>query len=169
LLVLGIGCLQFVLERGEADDWFTSMPIVINTIIAAVCIPGFVWWELKVPNPIINVRLFLNPLVQNGVMLMGCLGFFLYAVVFILPVFVGRVFHYDATQIGSLFIPGSILTAMMMPFIGKQMVSGTNPKILIAIGFLSLEACLWWMSGLSPLSSRGDILTVLYIRGFGMA
>ncbi|HEY8269458.1 MAG TPA: MFS transporter, partial [Pseudobdellovibrionaceae bacterium] len=123
----------------------------------------------RVRNPIINVRLFLNPLVQNGVMLMGCLGVFLYAIVFILPIFVGRVFHYDATQIGSLFIPGSMLTAVMMPFIGKQMVSGTNPKFLIAIGFISLEVSLWMMSGLSPLSSRGDILNILFIRGFGMA
>ncbi|MGZ3748538.1 MAG: DHA2 family efflux MFS transporter permease subunit [Pseudobdellovibrionaceae bacterium] len=169
LLVLGIGCLQYVLERGEADDWFSSAPIIINSLISAVCIPGFIWWELKVPNPIINLRLFLNPLVQNGVMLMGCLGVFLYSLVFILPIFVGRVFHYDATQVGSLFIPGSILTALMMPFIGKQMVSGTSPKILIAIGFISLEVCLWMMSGLSPMSSRADILQVLYIRGFGMA
>ncbi len=169
LLALGIGCLQFILERGEADDWFASNAIIINSFISAICIPGFIWWELKVSNPIINIRLFVNPLVQNGVMLMGCLGFFLYSVVFILPIFMSRVFHYDATQIGSLFIPGSILTAMMMPFIGKQMVSGTSPKILIAIGFISLEACLWMMSGLSPLSSRGDIINVLYMRGFGMA
>jgi DHA2 family multidrug resistance protein len=169
LLVLGIGCLQFVLERGEADDWFSSGVIIVNTFIAVFCLPAFVWWELKVPNPIINIRLFKLPMVQNGVMLMTCLGFFLYAVVFILPVFMGRVFHYDATQIGALFIPGSILTAMMMPFIGNQMVKGTNPKILIAIGFLSLEVCLWMMSGMSPMSSKADVLNLLFVRGFGMA
>lgn len=169
LLVLGIGCLQYVLERGESDDWFSSKVIVLNTIIATFSIPAFIWWELKVKNPIINVRLFLQPLVQNGVMLMTCLGFFLYAVVFILPVFVGRVFHYDATQTGALFIPGSILTAAMMPFIGRAMMKGVNPKYLIAIGFLSLEVCLWMMSALSPLSSKAEVLNLLFVRGFGMA
>jgi DHA2 family multidrug resistance protein len=169
LLVLGIGCLQFVLERGEADDWFSSKVILLNTIIAAICIPAFVWWELRVKNPIINMRMFKNPLVQNGVLLMGCLGFFLYAVVFILPVFVGRVFHYDATQTGALFIPGSLLTALMMPFIGRMMMKGVNPKYLIAIGFLSLEVCLWMMSGLAPQSSKSEVLNLLYVRGFGMA
>jgi DHA2 family multidrug resistance protein len=169
LLALGIGCLQFVLERGESDDWFSSRMIVFNALLAAVCIPTFIWWQLKISNPIINIRLFKNTVVQNGVMLMTCLGFFLYAVVFILPIFVARVFHYDATQTGALFIPGSILTALMMPFIGKQMVRGTSPKVLIAIGFLSLEVCLWMMSWLSPLSSRAQIINLLFVRGFGMA
>lgn len=169
LLVLGIGCLQFVLERGEADDWFASKVIVLNALLAATCIPTFIWWQLKISNPIINIRLFKNQVVQNGVMLMTCLGFFLYAVVFILPVFVVRVFHYDATQTGALFIPGSILTAMMMPFVGKRMVSGTSPKILIAVGFLSLEVCLWMMAGLSPQASKNDLLMLLFVRGFGMA
>jgi DHA2 family multidrug resistance protein len=169
LLVLGIGCLQFVLERGEADDWFASRVIVFNALLALACIPTFIWWQLKISNPIINVRLFKNTVVQNGVMLMSCLGFFLYAVVFILPVFVTRVFHYDATQTGALFIPGSILTAMVMPFVGRSMVKGTSPKILIAIGFLSLEVTLWMMAGISPQSSKMQILNLLFVRGFGMA
>lgn len=44
LLVAGVGCLQFVLERGEADDWFSSTAIVINAIVAAVSLPAFIWW-----------------------------------------------------------------------------------------------------------------------------
>lgn len=169
LLVLGIGCLQFVLERGEANDWFASNVIILNTAISAFCIPAFIWWELRIPNPIINVRLFKNPMVQNGVLLMTCLGFFLYSVVFILPIFVTRVFHYDATQTGALFIPGSILTALMMPFIGRAMMKGVNPKTLIAIGFISLEVCLWMMALMSPQSSRSDLINLLFVRGFGMA
>src|SRR4051812_23618375 len=46
----GIGCLQFVLERGEADDWFSSQTILLCSLIAATCLPLFVWWELKVKH-----------------------------------------------------------------------------------------------------------------------
>ena len=76
LLIAGIGCLQYVLERGEPEDWFASNGIRLGTLVAAVSLPLFVWWELRVKNPVINVRLFLNPLVACGVSLMGCLGFF---------------------------------------------------------------------------------------------
>jgi DHA2 family multidrug resistance protein len=169
LLVSGIGCLQYVLERGEADDWFSSRVIVINSIICLFSLPSFVFWELRVKNPIINVRLFKDMIVVSGVLLMAFVGFFLYGVVFILPIFVSRVFHYDATQIGTLFIPGSIMTAMLMPFVGKQMQAGRDPRILIFIGLMSLEACLALMTRFSPMTSNWQILQMLFVRGFGLA
>jgi DHA2 family multidrug resistance protein len=169
LLVAGIGCLQFVLERGESDDWFSSTAIIINTLIAVTALPTFVWWELKVPNPIINVRLFKEQIVQSGVTLMTLLGFFLYGIVFLLPVFLGRTYHYDATQIGIMFIPGSLLTMAMMPIIGRLMQSGTNPKILIIIGFIGLELTMLLMAGFSPLSSKSEVMTSLYMRGFALS
>lgn len=169
LLVAGVGCLQYVLERGESDDWFSSRAIVINTIIAVTCLPTFVWWELKVPNPIINVRLFKDQIVANGVMLMGLLGFFLYSVVFILPVFLSRSYHYTATQTGAFFIPGSLITAALMPFIGQAMTRGVNPKILIAIGLSLVELCLFLMTKFSPMSPKDEILRMLYVRGVAMA
>ncbi len=117
LLVLGIGCLQYVLERGDAEGWFDSKLIIFNFITTVICLPAFIWWELRVKNPIINIRLFLDPVVRSGVSLMACLGFFLYGVVFLLPVFMVRTIHYYATKVGEMFITGSILTAMMMPII----------------------------------------------------
>jgi MFS transporter, DHA2 family, multidrug resistance protein len=169
LLVLGIGCLQYVLERGESEDWFSSKIIILNAIISAICLPTFVWWELVCKNPIINIRLFADKLVQSGIILMSLLGFFLYSIVFLLPVYLGRVYHYDATQIGLMFIPGSLLTMAMMPVIGKLMQSGKSPKVLITIGFIGLQCTLLIMSTFSPLSSKSDILMSLYMRGLALS
>jgi len=169
LLVAGIGCLQYVLERGEADDWTSSRAIVINAIIATVCLPTFIWWELRAKNPVINIRLLKDSAVQNGVMLMGLLGFFLYGMVFLLPIFLGQAYHYDATQIGAMFIPGSLLTMAMMPLIGRMMQAGVNPKLLIAVGFVGLELCLMVMTQFSPNSSKSDVLMSLYLRGIALS
>jgi DHA2 family multidrug resistance protein len=169
LLVMGIGCLQYVLERGESSDWFDSKVILLCTMTAAISLPLFVWWETKVAEPIINVRLFKNSIVTNGALLQGLLGFFLYGLVFVLPIFVSQTFHYDATQTGMLFIPGSILTAMIMPLIGKSMSKGVNPKLLISIGITAVLGCIYAMTLLTPQSSKGDVLLALYIRGFAMA
>lgn len=169
LLTVGIGCLQYALERGEADDWFDDNLITTCVTLASFCLPFFVWWELRVKNPVINVRLFLDRVVYNGVLLMGLLGFFLYALLFVLPVFVDHVFHYTATQTGVLFIPGSLLTMAMMPVIGKLMVSGVNPKKLIFVGITSIIVCQYLLTQLSPDSSQTDILHILYVRGFALA
>ncbi len=169
LLVAGVGCLQYVLERGQSEDWLSSKAIFINTLIAGFCLPTFVWWELRVKDPIINVRLFLESTVRYGVMLMMCLGFFLYGLIFVLPIFLGVTYHYDATQIGAMFIPGSLVTIMMMPFIGRFMQAGVNPKILIFTGFMCLELCCLMMLQFSPASPKEEILHMLYMRGFALA
>ena len=169
LLVLGIGCLQFTLERGEADDWFASGLICFNAALAAICLPAFIWWELRAKHPIINVRLFMDPIVRGGVIMMGCVGFFLYGVVFLMPTYLTRMYHYDATQIGLLFIPGSIVTIIMMPIIGRLMQGGYNPKILVFIGFTSIEVTLYMMTLLSPVSDSSQVLHTLYMRGFALA
>lgn len=168
-LVFGIGCLQFLLERGEADDWFTSKTITTCAVVSLISIASFIWWELRVKFPIINLRLFKEPIVVSGVVLMGCLGFFLYGIVFILPVFVSQIFNYTAVQIGELFIPGSLLTALLMPFIGKQVQILSDPRILIFFGLLGVELCLFMMTYFSPLTSEREILYMLFVRGAALA
>jgi DHA2 family multidrug resistance protein len=169
LLCLGIGCLQYALERGEADDWFDSKAISACVAICTVCLPTFVWWELRVKNPVINVRLFKDGVVSNGVLLMGLLGFFLYALIFVLPVFIDTVFHYTATQTGMLFIPGSFLTAMLMPVSGYLMMRGVSSKMLIGFGITMILLCQYLLTQLSPDSSQTQILHILYVRGIALA
>jgi DHA2 family multidrug resistance protein len=168
LIALGVGALQYLLERGEADDWFSSNAIIFCTIAATVCLPLFVWWELKVEDPIINVRLFKDRIVSCGTLLMAMVGFFLYAVVFILPIFVTSTLHYDATQTGILFIPGALVTVFMMPIVGKAM-SKVDSRLLIMIGLFGVEATLLVLAQLSTLAGEHEVLTGLYVRGFAMA
>ncbi|MGZ3682550.1 MAG: MFS transporter, partial [Bdellovibrionota bacterium] len=149
--------------------WFASRTICACAAIAAASLPTFIWWELRVKNPIINVRLFLDPIVACGVTLMGALGFYLYSVVFLLPVLLSHSFNFTATQIGILFIPGSLITAFLMPFMGRAMMRGMNVKILIGVGFAFVELSLYLMTSLSPQSSVSQVLNVLYVRGIAMA
>ena len=168
LLCLGIGCLQYILERGQADEWFDSMAIRLCTVVALVCIPSFIVWELRVSHPIINLRLFKDSVVRNGTLLMSCVGTMLFGMVFMLPVFVSRVMHFDATQTGELFIPGALLTAFCMPFVG-QLLRRVNPKYLIFFGVVVVEVCLYMMTLFTTRSGYWDLFWALLVRGLGMA
>ncbi len=168
LLVVGIGSLQYVLERGQADDWFDSGAIRLCSLIAALAVPGFIWWELRVPHPIVNLRLFKDSVVRNGTLLMMSLGVMLFGLVFILPIFVGTTLHYDATQTGMLFIPGALVTAAFMPFVGA-MLRKTDPKYLILFGICVVEFCLLLMTQFSSLSGERELFWALIVRGLGMA
>ena len=167
LLAVGIGCLQYVLERGQADDWFDSLGIKVCSAIAAFAIPYFVYWELTVEEPIVNLRLFKDSVVRNGTLLMMLLGTMLFGMVFILPIFVGTSLHYDATKTGMLFIPGALTTAACMPFIGA-MLRKIDPRYLILFGILVVETCLYMMTQFSSQSGERDLFWALLVRGLGM-
>jgi DHA2 family multidrug resistance protein len=86
-----------------------------------------------------------------------------------MPTFLARTYGYDATQIGIMFIPGSLVTMAMMPAIGRMMQAGVNTKLLIATGFVLIEATLYVMTTFSPVSSKQDILISLYVRGLALS
>jgi DHA2 family multidrug resistance protein len=168
LLVVGIGCLQYVLERGQADDWFDSNSIRICTLLAVVAIPTFIWWELKISHPIINLRLFKHPAVRNGTVMMMMLGLMLYSTVFVLPIFMNTIMNYSATQTGMIFIPGAILTAFMMPLAGKLMKK-TDPRLLIFFGMITVEVFLFLLTKFNPGTTDRQIFYALMVRGLGLA
>lgn len=168
LLVLGIGSLQFVLERGQSDDWFASDAILICTIIAVAALPIFIWWELKIKHPIINIRLFLHPAVRSGTAMMMALGLMLYSTVFVLPIFVNNILNYTATQTGILFIPGALITALMMPMVGT-LLKKIDARLLILTGMIIIEAFLYLLTELNATSTDHQMFMPLIVRGFGMA
>lgn len=168
LLCVGVGCLQYVLERGEADGWFEDRGILICAVLAALAIPFFVWWELKTPHPIVEVRLFRVPVVRAGTLLMGMTGFMLYGLMFILPIFMGSLLHFDATQTGIMFIPGALVTAVCMPMAGK-MLQKTDARLLILWSVFMITLMFAMMTRFSAQTSARDIFWSMLMRGLAMA
>jgi DHA2 family multidrug resistance protein len=167
LLVLGIGCLQFVLERGEADDWFSSNLILFNSVLAGVALPWFVAWEYRHPSPMVNIRLFHHSAVRSGTLLMAATGVILYAVIFLLPVYTDKIIGMDATQTGILYIPGSLATIATMPIVGRFLSKwGAKPFILLGIVFVCIS--LYQLSIFTSIVGADDIYWPLIIRGIGL-
>ena len=168
LLIVGIGSLQFLLERGQADGWFDSVGIRICALLSLVALPSFVWWELKVAYPIINLRLFKHPAVRSGTAMMLALGMMLYSTVFILPIFMNNVMGYTATQTGLIFIPSALLSGFMMPIAGKLMRK-VDPRALIFFGMITIEVFLYLLSSFNPGTTDQQVFRALLVRGLGLA
>ncbi len=168
-LTVGVGCFQYILERGESDQWFESPIIRTCAFFAVTGIASFIYWELKIKNPIMNLRLFKSNVVRSGTTLMLMLGIMLYALTFVVPVYVSRVIpDMTATQTGMLFMPGSIATALCMLPVGN-LLRFVNPKILVLIGLILGELSLYTMSQFTTASTANAILVPLVLRGMAAA
>ena len=169
LLTIGVGCFQYVLERGEADGWMESNVIITCAIAAVAGISSFIWWELQVENPIMNLRLFKSVALRAGTLLMLTLGIMLFSLTFAIPIFVSRVIpDMSATQTGLLFMPGSLVTAVFMLPVG-MLVSKVNPKFLVLIGIALAETSIISMTHLTSQSGADAIIIPMILRGAAMA
>ena len=168
-LCIGVGCFQYILERGEADQWFESPVIRTCAFFAVTGIVSFVLWELRIKNPIMNLRLFKSNVVRSGTALMLMLGIMLYALTFVIPIYVSTVVpNMSATQTGMLFMPGSIATAICMLPVGN-LLRFVHPKILVLIGLILAEMSVFFMTQFTVDSGAHAILLPLIFRGVAIA
>ncbi len=168
LLVTGIGSLQVVLERGEAEDWFSTPYITVLTVVSIVAIALFIWRELASSNPVVDLHVLKDRSLAVGTFFTFVLGFGLYASVFIFPVFAQNLLGFTAMQTGLILLPGSLATAFMMPFVGKMLQKGMPPQLLNALGFICFFLFTLMLSHSTLESGRQDFFWPLVWRGVGL-
>jgi MFS transporter, DHA2 family, multidrug resistance protein len=168
LLVLGIGALQVVLERGEREDWFSAAYIVVLTFVAIGGLVAFVWRELTAEHPVVDLRVLKDRSLAVGTVFTFILGFGLYSSVFIFPVFAQNLLGFTAMQTGLILLPGGIATAIMMPTVGKMMQKGVPPQLMNAAGFISFFVFTRMLSHSTLASGRVDFFWPLIFRGVGL-
>ena len=166
-LILGIGALQILLERGESKDWFESREIIVEGIVAGVGVVAFVWHELTTANPIVNLRILRNRQLAGGVAFAVILGFALYSSVFALPVFLQNLLGYSAWDTGRVLFPGAIASAFTMAMMGR--LSGKfDARLLVSIGVLLFLWSMWLHYHFTTAIGMNDLLLPMVLRGVGL-
>lgn len=167
-LIVGLGALQMLLEEGERKDWFNSNLIIVLFVLATAGIISFIIRELRIKNPVVDIRLLAKRNVWIGALLNIAFGLAIYASVFLYPVFVQGFLGWNATRTGLLILPSSFLTGMLMGLSATLIQKGVSPKILVTIGFISVviyEVCTFFLA--TPQSGEWDWFWPQMIRGFG--
>lgn len=169
LLMVGIGCLQFVLERGESEDWFSSNAIRVCAVLAAIGVIGFIVWELKTATPVVNLRVMKKRSYAFTTVFTFVAGLGLFTSVFVYPVLAQRVLGYSALETGLSLLPPTLAGVIMMPVIGRMMSKGVSPIPFIVVGFILFTIYCWTSAGVSPDVGRWAFFIPLLIRAFGIS
>lgn len=173
LLTVGIGSLQYVLEEGNQNDWFSDPWILRLAVIAAACLVLMVWWELSPRNqhPVINFRVLRNRQLAASIFLFVALGFGLYGGVFIFPLFTETILHFTPTETGLALLPGGLATACSALICGRLLTGArakVDSRLLIALGVAIFLVAMWQLGHLTTQSGEGDVRLALLIRGAGL-
>ncbi|MFD1629105.1 DHA2 family efflux MFS transporter permease subunit [Pseudopedobacter beijingensis] len=169
LLAVTVGSLQTVLEKGESEDWFATNYIVVLTVITVIGGLLFVWRELGIDHPVVNLRILKKQSFSIGMFTSFILGFGLYGSVFVFPIFCQNLLGFSALQTGEILLPGGLATIMMMPLIGKMLKRGVPAQFMATAGLLLFFVFLMMLNNSTLSSGTSDFFWPLIIRGLGLS
>jgi DHA2 family multidrug resistance protein len=172
LLASGFGSLEFLLDKGQEDDWFGSHIIVFFTVLCVASLITLIFWELyqlRIGNrPILNLTLFKRKTFAIPFILMFVLGFTLYGTTVLIPQMVQTLLGYTAELAGLVISPGGICIMLCMPIVGI-LIGKVDPRWLICYGFFTLSISMMLMHTLSLDSSFKYIMWVRVYQASGLA
>jgi MFS transporter, DHA2 family, multidrug resistance protein len=167
-MTIGLSALQTVLEEGNKDDWFGSPFIVRLAVIAAVSLTLFVWIELTVEKPLLQLRLLTRRSFGLGTISAVFVGFALFGSVYLLPAYLGQVQGYNAEQIGNVLAWTGLPQLLLIPLVPKLM-QRFDARWIAATGML-LFAYSSFMNTTMSLDYSGDQLWIPnMVRAVGQA
>ena len=160
LLVTGMAALQFVLDKGQREDWFGSPLIAWLTVLCVVALIALVIWEWRQSHPVLDLHLLRARNFAVSFAMMFLLGMVLYATTVLLPVFVQVLLGYTAERAGMLLSPGGLVVILLLPLVGR-LLGKIDARWLIAFGFIATGASLFHMTALTL---HIDFATLVYYR-----
>ncbi|MBN8749427.1 Multidrug export protein EmrB [Xylophilus ampelinus] len=168
LLVLWVGALQLMLDKGKELDWFHSVQIVVLAVLAVVGFAFFLVWELTEKHPVVDLSLFKRRNFWSGA-LATAVGYGLFfGNVVILPLWLQQYMGYTATQAGMVLAPVGLLAIVLSPIVGLT-VGKVDPRRYATVSFLVFALILWMRSRFNTQADFATIMIPTLIQGIAMA
>ncbi len=167
-LVIGLGCLQIVLDKGQREDWFSSNFITYLSFISVTSLILFVLVEFFfAENPVVNLRTFRNLSFTAGNTIMFFAFFNLFGTIVLLPIYLQTLMGYTSFLAGLALGPGGIATMIAMPIAGK-LVMRINPKPILAFGIAVAAFSVHLMAQFNLSADFSTIFWPRVVLGLGM-
>jgi len=168
LLMVWVGALQIVVDKGQREDWFQSDFILVLSAVSVLALLLFVIVELYVAeHPVVDLRAFRNVSFSTGNIVMFVAFFNLLGSIVLLPLYAQLLLGYTATLAGLVLSPGGIATLVTMPLVGK-FIGRHDPKYPLFLGVAVCAFSTWTMSNLSLTADFNALLWPRIYLGFGM-
>jgi DHA2 family multidrug resistance protein len=168
-LIIGLCSLDYFLEEGSDKYWFQSSEITFFCVLAIIGLIAFVWRELTVEEPAVNIKLYKNINLAIGHLLNLILGMMIIGIFFIFPLFTQVTLGWTAIQQGTFLISSGIASAIAMLLVSKIVLKKINYNTTAIIGALMFSVFLILLSFSSPDSSEKTFFWPFILQGFAKA
>jgi len=168
LLILFVGAMQIMIDKGKELDWFASGQIVTLAVVAVVSFLFFLAWELTEKHPIVDLRLFTRRNFTMGTLSLSVAYGLFFGNIVLLPLWLQQYMGYTATWAGLATAPVGILAIILSPWVGKN-VGRIDPRKLASVAFIGFGLVLWMRSNFNAQADFTTILIPTVLQGAAMA
>jgi DHA2 family multidrug resistance protein len=168
LLVLWVGSMQLMLDKGKELDWFHSPQIVTMAVVAVVGFAFFLIWELTDKHPVVDLSLFKRRNFWSGAVATAVAYGLFFGNVVLLPLWLQQWMGYTATQAGMIMAPVGLLAIFFSPIVGLT-VAKIDPRRYATFSFLVFALILWMRSNFNTQADFVTIIIPTIIQGIAMA
>jgi DHA2 family multidrug resistance protein len=166
-LVLALGLMQIVLDRGQRSDWFSAPWVRYFTFFSALSMVLLIIHELRVPDPIMDLRVFKIPAFTLAVSIVIFMVSVFYAVNLLNPLFLQELLGYTAWKAGLAVLPRGLGAGLCMLLMGQLSRFGFETRPLMGVGFALASYAIWMMSGWDLQVSMNSVLLPVLMFGCG--
>lgn len=168
LLVVWVGALQIMLDKGKELDWFENGQIVALGLVALVGFAVFVVWELTQEHPVVDLRLFARRNFLFGAMALAVAYGLFFGNVVLLPLWLQQYMGYTASAAGMAVAPVGLLAILLSPIVGKN-VGKVDPRLLATVAFSGFGLVMWMRSHFTTGADFNTILIPTIMQGAAIA
>jgi len=158
LVAIGVGFLEFTLDKGQEKDWFGSQMIVTCAVLAVVTLITFVIWEWNHSHPIVDLKLLKNRNFGTAVFLQLILGMVLFGSTVLIPQYLQVLLGYTAERAGMVLSPAGFVMMLMMAVAGRTL-GKFDPRLMVAMGYAATAAGIYNLTRLD-LNTAFDTVTL---------
>ena len=155
-VAIGVGLLEFTLDKGQEKDWFGSGEIQLTFILAVCMLVFFVFWEWNHPDPIVDLKLLKNRNFGTAVFLQLILGMVLFGSTVLIPQYLQGLLNYTAENAGKVLSPAGLVMMLGMAAAGRTL-GKSDPRLTVMLGYIAVGAGLFNLTRLDLYSSFATV------------
>src|SRR6516225_2806456 len=137
LSVAGIGLLTWSIIEAPQHGW-ASATTVGGICGALVILAVFAWWQVRRPDPMLDVRLFRNPRFSAASVSIALAFFGLFGFIFMITQYFQVVRGFDPLRAGLATLPFAVVTAAFSP-VAIMLMRRFGTKLIVTAGLLLMS------------------------------
>jgi DHA2 family multidrug resistance protein len=165
LMAACLGCLEYTLEEGPRWDWFGDPTILTTAWIAGLSAVAFVWRSLTYAQPVVDLRALGSRNFALGCFFSFVAGLGIFSIIYLSPLFLGRVRGFSAEQIGWTVFSTGVFQLMAIP-VYAYCARRIDLRWLLMAGMACFAVGIWNFTPVTHEWGWREFLLPQALRGF---